>query len=150
MQSALFWRLWKFKLYPNFDFTCLNCCRSNFPFTELNDNQFDICVKKGINLNDDLELQLSPSSEQKDSMDKITNQIKSYNFEISYDNNDDFEDRSNCKYYTPDQLKKEKFFNTNSFSVLHLSIHSIERHIEELKIVLELLNFNFDILFFWI
>ena len=109
----------KFKLYPNFDFTCLNCCRSNFPFTELNNNQFDVCVKKGITLNDDLELQLSPSSEQKAFMDKITNQIKSYKFEISDENNDDFEDTSNCKYYTPDQFKKEKFSSSNSFSVLH-------------------------------
>ena len=69
-------------------------------------------------------------------MDKITNQIKSYKFEISDDNNEDFEDTSNCKYYTPVQLKKEKFSSSNIFSVLHLLIHSIERHIEELKIVL--------------
>ena len=31
---------------------------------------------------------------------------------------------------------------------MHLNIHSIERHIEELKVVLELLDFKFDILCF--
>ena len=30
------------------------------------------------------------------------------------------------------------------FSVLHLNIHSIELHIKEFKIILELLNFKFD------
>ena len=45
-------------------------------------------------------------------------------------------------------LKKEILSSSNSFSILHLNIHSIERHIEELKVVLELLDFRFDILCF--
>ena len=128
----------KFKLHPNLDFTCLHCCRSTFPFTDLNSDQFNICVKKGIILNDDSELLLIPSSEQKAFMDKITNQIKSYKFEINDDDNNDFEEISDCKYYNPEQFKKKKFSSSNSFSMLHLNIHSIERHIEELKVVLEL------------
>ena len=71
-----------------------------------NSDQFNICVKKGIILNDDAELLLIPSSEQKAFMDKITNQIKSYKFEISDDDNNDFEEMSDCKYYNPEQLKK--------------------------------------------
>ena len=39
-------------------------------------------------------------------MDKITNQIKSYKFEINDDDNNDFEEMSDCKYYNPEQFKK--------------------------------------------
>ena len=53
-------------------------------------------------LNDDSELFI-PSLEKKVFMDKITNQIKSYKFEISDDGNNDFEELSDCKYHNPEQ-----------------------------------------------
>ena len=50
---------------------------------------------------------LIPFSDQKAFMDKISNQIKSYKFEISDDDNNDFEKLSDCKYYNIKQLKKK-------------------------------------------
>ena len=35
-----------------------------------------------------------------------------------------------------------------SFSVLHLNIHSIERHIDEFQLLFDLLKFKFDVLCF--
>ena len=41
-------------------------------------------------------------------------------------------------------LKKNNFKSEKTFSVFHLNIHSVELHIEELRIILEMLNFKFD------
>ena len=64
----------------------------------------------------------------------------------SEDNIDDNEQAINCYYYNTDEFKKAKFKSSQSFSILHLNIHSIQLHIEELKILLELLEFKFDII----
>ena len=37
-----------------------------------------------------------------------------------------------------------KFDNNNNFSILHLNIHSVHLHIEELRTLLALLNYKFD------
>ena len=56
----------------------------------------------------------------------------------NYDD-DDGMDMVDCKYYTIDS------FNTNkNFSILHLNINSIEFHIDELRITLQLLDTSFD------
>ena len=52
----------------------------------------------------------------------------------------------NCNYYNIDEFTKANFNSSKSFSVLHLNIHSIQKHIEELRIILNLLNFKFYII----
>ena len=79
-------------------------------------------------------------------MDKITNKIRSYQFEVDDEDNNDFEELTNCKYYSANAFKKENFSNTDTFSIFHLNIHSIERHFDEIQILLHLLNFEFDII----
>ena len=75
--------------------------------------------------------------------------IKSHQFDISNnDESDDFVEMASCKYYSADEFKKEKFTNSNSFSVLHLNIHSMERHIYEFQLLFDLLKFRFDVLCF--
>ena len=71
-------------------------------------------------------------------------------FDLQDDNTDtDNEDVLNpidCKYYTIDQLNKQKFNYIKYFSILHLNIHSLELHIEELNSAINLINFKFDII----
>ena len=50
----------------------------------------------------------------------------------------------NCKYYGTEDFIKAKFKENKTLSILHLNIHSIERHVEELRIILQMLNFKFD------
>ena len=138
----------KHKNDPNLDFTCLQCNHSMFPFMSLNNQQFSMFAKNGVILNDDSELELIPSSEQKAFMDKVTSKIRSYRLEMNDDDNDDLEEMTDCKYYTIDDFKKENFSNSNSFSILHLNAHSIERHFDEIQVTLNLLKFQFDILCF--
>ena len=139
----------QFKINPNLNFTCLQCTHSIFPFISLNNKQFYTYADTGVILNEDSDLGLDPSPEQKLLMDKITNQLKSYRFDISdVDGDDDFEEVSDCKYYLPDDFKKENFSKFDNFSILHLNVHSIERHIDEIQVLLNLLKFEFDVLCF--
>ena len=52
----------------------------------------------------------------------------------------------NCKYYGTEDFIQSKFKEEKHFSVFHLNIHSIERHIEELRVVLQMLNHKFDLI----
>ena len=51
-----------------------------------------------------------------------------------------------CKYYSIDEFSRSKFNASRSFSIFHLNIHSIQLHIEDLRIILQLLEFKFDII----
>ena len=50
----------------------------------------------------------------------------------------------NCKYYSITEFEQAKFKPEKTFSILHLNIHSIQLHIAELRIILAMLNFDFD------
>ena len=59
---------------------------------------------------------------------------------------DDILTNIDCQYYNTKEFSACKFKRAKSFSILHLNIHSITRHIEELQIFLLLVNFLFDII----
>ena len=109
---------------PNLEFTCFQCNSATFPFMSLNNDQFNTYIKKGVILNDDSDLTINPSPAQKAFMDKITHQINSYKFQVKDDEDDEFEDINDCKYYSAESFRKAKFSTSNSFSVLHLNVHS--------------------------
>ena len=52
----------------------------------------------------------------------------------------------NCQYYDQNEFRSAKFDPKKYFSILHLNISSVEAHISELKFILTLLDFKFDIL----
>ena len=49
-----------------------------------------------------------------------------------------------CNYYSANDFVNSKFNKTKNFSIFHLNIHSIQRHIEQLRTLLLLLDFKFD------
>ena len=51
-----------------------------------------------------------------------------------------------CKYYSIDEFSSANFSPTRTFSILHYNIHSIELHIEDFRVALEMLDFAFDII----
>ena len=54
----------------------------------------------------------------------------------------------NCNFYDYDEFSSAKFDSSKSFSVFHLNIHSIQKHIDSLRsllILLESKDFEFDI-----
>ena len=50
-----------------------------------------------------------------------------------------------CNYYSIEVFSTAKFSKNKTFSLLHLNTHSIQRHIEELRSILSLLDYKFDI-----
>jgi hypothetical protein len=51
-----------------------------------------------------------------------------------------------CKYYTIEDFVDSKFNPKKTKSIFHINIHSIEKHIDELRSYLLLTDFQFDIL----
>ena len=128
----------------NLQFFCSLCLRDNLPTLDLNDNEFHLTMK-GINYSEEFnnindifltEKQLELTRKINDAVSKGTD----------YDNEDDDDCRNsiNCKYYTIDSFNKQKFKANNYLSLLHLSIHSVEFHIDELRPTLQLLNTPLD------
>ena len=57
-------------------------------------------------------------------------------------------DSNNCKYYGIDKFIQGEFVENNYFSILHQNIHSVQAHIEEFKLMMKCMQFNFDIIAF--
>ena len=51
---------------------------------------------------------------------------------------------TNCQYYEPKEFNDANFNSSKSYSILHLNIHSITRHIDKLRTLLTELDFDFD------
>ena len=84
-------------------------------------------------------IQLTQS--QKDMIDKINTSLGK---DIRYDYVDEDTDPIDCKYYSVNEHNNKKFNSNKHFSLLHLNIHSLQFHIEELRIALQTLNLKFD------
>ena len=131
---------------PSLEFVCLPCKSDIVPFTDLNNNQFDVLLDKGINYHDDENINFAPSGDQKILFEQLNIAIKSSMIEIeSNSDHDSIEAPTlDCRYYNIDEFRKEKFKQEKTFSVFHMNIHSIDLHIEELRTALQLLDFKFD------
>ena len=131
------------------DFICKHCISDIFPFSKLNDNQVKLAIFSNNISGEDLSISFTPTEFQTDIFNRLNN-IINHNNQNTYD--DDLEDRIdllpmiNCAYLNIDEFKAKSYEDNNFFSILHLNIHSVQRHIEEFRSVLSMLNFNFDVI----
>ena len=58
--------------------------------------------------------------------------------------NPDNSDQNFCSYYDTEHFIKAKFDNNSNFSILHLNSASLQFHFEELKMLLKLVEYEFD------
>ena len=131
---------------PDEHFYCITCIAENIAFSTLNDNQFEVFVKKGINhLLDDVIFK--PTIMEQHLFHKLNDAINRNAFDITEEANEDNNDvQIDCKYYSLDEFVSAKLKSSKTFSIVHLNIHSIEKHIEELRVILAMLEFKFDII----
>ena len=125
---------------------CLNCNRENLPFLDLNNKQYDLTMD-GINYPEETDLdRLFLNESQMRIINKINNLINQANNSTDFDDDDDvpFVD---CQYYSTESFKAKKFNSGKEFSILHLNIHSIEAHIEDFRIALQLISTTVLILY---
>ena len=129
-------------------FFCIKCTSSIFPFGNITNNEFYPLVTKGI---------LFPEHSSSSIADPLSQQIQNHITDLNkyldkFSSNDDEDENIspiNCKYYEPHEFDKAKFNSSKSFSIFHLNIHSIQKHIDTLKTLISTLeseNFQFDII----
>ena len=118
---------------------CKKCNIINFPFSDLNNNQFFNIIKQDRILND---FKIHPYLNLSDSEKNI---IDSLNNIINEGGDNEGETSFGCKYYDIDEFNNN-FKNPDNFSILHLNIHSIQFHIEDLRLALQSINNKFDII----
>jgi exonuclease III len=132
--------------HPDKRFYCISCIQDNIPFTKLTDPDYYATVKKGVMISDEVleNDQLSTLNCQ-----KYIEELNSY-ISNSITQNDNEDDNSlppiDCKYYSVDDFTEAGFLDSKVESVFHINIHSIEKHIEELRTYLMLIDFQFDVL----
>ena len=125
-------------------FYCINCLSNTLPLLNLNNNQFDLTAQ-GINYPEDLNIDDIFLSEKQVNMIQEINKAIDRGFDINEDTDDDNDIHPiNCKYYKINEINEKRLNSIKHFSIMHLNIHSLEFHIEELQIVLKLINFKFD------
>ena len=128
---------------------CKTCIKNAIPFSDLTDNEYFLsvikCTEKPLNYTTDFSF--FPSPAQQKLFNKLNNIINQNNFDLN-ENDDSAENQPSidCNYYNINDFCNAKFNAARSFSILHLNIHSIQFHIEDLRIVLKMINFNFDVI----
>ena len=79
----------------------------------------------------------TPTLFQQNMFDKLNTEIDEYNNRADINESEtDINQTICCNYYNPDEFNKCKFSSSKNFSLLHLNIHSIQLHIDELKTVI--------------
>jgi hypothetical protein len=131
------------------NFFCLNCLTDNIPFTKLNHTEFLASLKKDRFNLDDTDFRFTPSNFQLEIFDKLNSAINNNAFDLDTeieDEDDEMIPAVDCQYYSINEFSSANFDPSKSFSVLHYNIHSIELHIEEFRVALEMVDFKFDII----
>ena len=108
----------------------------------MNNNEFFTSVVKGALNTENKPIDFKPSEHQLNLFNRLNDFIE--NNTLNAD--DDQDHMINCKYYNITEFTSEKFCSSRTFSILHYNIHSIERHIEEFRVHLQMLDFDFDII----
>ena len=131
---------------PDKTFYCLHCMKDLIPFSKLNNSEFDKVSAKGENFNFTSTTVNEPQSSIQHLMyDRINNWINKLNLKTLDDDNI-VTNESNCNYFTVDEFKDLTNDCGESFSILHLNIHSVQLHIDEFRTFLDTLNYKFDII----
>ena len=121
---------------------CKKCIDEIFPFSELTDNEFQLLNKYGISCFADEDSQINLLSPTQTAHLKSINEI--IRKSSTEDDEEDVVPSLNCNYFNIEEFLKLKIKESTSFSIFHLNIHSIQKHIEELRIMLSMLELNFD------
>ena len=116
---------------------CKACLCTDLPFFSLDNNKL-LLTLKDIDVSDNDYLNLLPSFSIKSLLEKLPGDISIQTGEFIYE-------KISSKYYTPIEFLEAKL-PKNFFSVFHVNIVSLQKHIDDLKELLRLLNHPFDII----
>ena len=121
---------------------CIKCQSDNIPFQNLTDLQF-LAASKDLKTDSEVLQELSVTSTSLRTFFQEIN--KSSPFEnLDLDEDDDNATLINCKYTDLCSFKYKP--SKNKFSLLHTNIGSLSKHKEELEVILNMLDFKFDVI----
>ena len=134
--------------HPEAPFLCLGCLEKYIPFSTLDNNQFGLLLRHGINYltTEETNINYVPRVRDQKLFVQINQAIFNniHNVDLDEEDGNNIETNQNCKYYGTQDFCESKFKENKSLSVFHLNIHSIEAHIDDLRIILSMLGFKFD------
>ena len=118
---------------------CINCIKTTLPFGNL-DNKLFYINQQGVATQSNLDnIRFTINPADKNLINQITNLI--------IENTDPDNPNSKfCNYYDVNKFITKKFKPDSNFSLLHLNIASLQFHFEDLKVLLQVLDFPFDII----
>ena len=135
-----------FQENTNETFFCLKCLENEIPFSKLNDNEFESFLKyEVLESENNINIRLNTSPAQQTIINKINNLIELSNC-INDESDSEYDQQIPCNYYSSVEFIKAGFQSSKNFAILHLNIHSIQLHIEELRIILGILDYMFNII----
>ena len=117
---------------------CICCRTSAFPFSNLDAD--------GLPYDDDNVHKLENLNVRLNANDKKT--LELINNLITQNTDPESEEKPFCNYYTTRKFCNSKFQSKKSLSILHLNIASLQNHFDDLLVLLDTLDFTFDILTF--
>ena len=116
---------------------CNRCIVDTLPFANIDNEKLKLTMQAKDTIFGD-HVNLSPSFTIQSLLDKMPGSMN--------DSSDDFlTDSISSKYYTPSEFLASKFKKT-SFSMIHLNIASLSLHIDDLKMLLDLLDHPWDVI----
>ena len=124
------------------EWLCSMCINENLPFSSINDNNLFISnIDNPIAASDDLIV--IPDEHFKN----FSNGCNSVSIDLNDSdpsNEDDLSNNINSMYYSIHQLNQVKF-DQSSLGIMHTNLASLNKHIDDLSIVLSLVKFQFDV-----
>ena len=130
----------------NLNWNCAKCDQLFLPFSDLNDNEF-LINSSGFDttISSDVTFLLNQDKLKfKADCDNLTASF------LNYGDNDDtvsyLDTGIDSSYYDIDDFIKCKPDKTSSFGLLNLNIASINKHIDDLRLILSLLEYNWDVI----
>ena len=127
------------------DYLCISCIDENIPFSKLSENEFSLLNIFGIIRINEEQNQLNFLTPAQSAHLKNINEVLQT---ATSENEGDYltPPNLNCHYYSAEEFIKLKTESSKTFSIFHLNIHSIQKHISELRIMLCMLELKFDVI----
>ena len=115
---------------------CTKCISILFPYSNIDNDKlyFEII---GKSLPDSDQINFAPSFSIQSLLDQFLGQ--------NFDTDEFLSDTISFKYYTPSESVQNKLPN-DTFTMLHINVASLGKHIDELRSLLNILNYPFDII----
>ena len=133
-----------------FCWLCKLCIKDIFTFSDITDQELNLLNSSDavVELHQlSYKLNIFPSNYNNDLFKNLNDYFASQALGCSTDEEEELSSNLiNCKYFNIDDFCASNFDSSNSFSVFHLNIASLNAHFDEFTTMLSLLEFDFSVI----